>query len=320
MCILVKFIYFLYNFGNMERKVVKHGASTLTISLPSKWARANKIKNGDFLDLEISKDRLIVSCSEEKHFEDIETTLTGEEEWYVNRILRHLYTSGYDEIRINYDNPKQLELIRKAIVKLTGMEIVESKPKYCLLKCVISSDDSDYAQIVDRIFWLIHSQFDYFQEDCKKGTTSMRNEVAEIHVTVLKLNNLCRRMINKKPLYDSTISKYVYWFLTSLLNISSYILFSYDYISKIKKIELSERELKLIKNASDFYYKLLLAYKNLNIEKTREFFEEREALFDDVLEVLEDKNPVVTHYFLDILKEMSSIGNLIIAIKVNEKK
>ncbi|MCK5321616.1 hypothetical protein KAJ38_03485 [Candidatus Pacearchaeota archaeon] len=303
----------------MERKVVKHGVSTLTISLPSKWAKANKIENGDSLNIEVAKERLIISSSNERHFEDVETTLTGEEEWYITRILRHLYTSGYDEIKINYSNSEQLSLIRKAITKLTGMEIVESKPEYCLLKCVISSDDSDYAQLVDRIFWLIHSQFEYFQEDCRKGKPSMAKEVAEIHMTVLKLNNLCRRMINKKPLYDSTISKYVYWFLTSLLNISSFILFSYNYISNTKKIELSERESKLIKDTSDFYYKMLLAYKNLNIDKTREFFEEREALFDDVLEVLRDKNPVISHYFLDILKEMSSIGNLIIAIKVNEK-
>jgi phosphate uptake regulator len=304
----------------MKRRVVKHGASTLTISLPSKWARANKIENGNSLNIEVAKERLIISSSDERHFDDVETTLTGKEEWYVKRILRHLYTSGYDEIKINYHTPEQLSLIRKAIIKLTGMEIVESKPEYCLIKCVISSDDSDYSQLVDRLFWLIHSQFEYFQEDCKKGKPSMANEVKEIHMTVLKLNNLCRRMINKKSLYDSTISKYVYWFLTGLLNVSSFILYSYEYISKTNKINLSEREFELVKNTSDFYYKLLLAYKNLNIEKTREFFEERESLFDDILEVLRDKNPVISHYFLDILKELSSIGNLIIALKVNEKK
>jgi len=304
----------------MERKVVKHGVSTLTISLPSKWAKNNKIKNGDSLNIEVAKERLIISSSDERHFEEVETTLTGKEEWYVTRILRHLYTSGYDEIKVNYGSPEQISLIRKAITKLTGMEIVESKSEYCLLKCVISSDDSDYAQLVDRLFWLIHSQFEYFQEDCRKGKPSMAKEVEEIHITVLKLNNLCRRMINKKPLYDSTISKYVYWFLTSLLNISSFILYSYNYLSKANKISLSEKESKLIKDASNFYYKLLLAYKNLNIEKTRDFFEEREDLFDDVLEVMRDKNPVISHYFLDILKEMSSIGNLIIALKVNEKE
>jgi phosphate uptake regulator len=301
----------------MKRKVVKHGISTLTISLPSKWAKANKIKNGDLMDLEVSKDQLIVSW-EGGHFEKVETTLKGGEEWYIHRILRHLYTSGYDEIKVNYSNKGQLELIRKAIVCLTGMEILESNPKYCILKCVVSPDDSEYGEIVERLLWLIQSQFDYFLEDCKKGTPAMREEVLEIHKTVSKLNNLCRRMINKRPLYDSTLSKYVYWFLTSLLNISSYILYSYDYSMKNNKLKLTEKEFEFVKVTSESYYKLLLAYKNLNIEKTREFFEEREALFDDILEVLREDNPVITHYFLDILREFSSMGNLIISLRVNE--
>jgi phosphate uptake regulator len=304
----------------MKRKVVKHGVSTLTISLPSKWTKTNRIKNGDLLEIEATKDHLIISSEANEHFEEIETTLTGDEEWYIARILRHYYTSGYDEIKITNPNKDQLELIRKGIVNLTGMEIVESKPSYCLLKCVISSENSDYHQIVNRILWLINSQFDYFIEDLDKGKPVMEKEVHEIHKTVLKLNNFCRRMINKRPLYDTTISKYVYWFLTSLLNISSFIIYSYEEFSKSKKIKLTKNELELITVTRDFFYRLLLAYKNTDIEKTREFFQDREALFDNVLEVLKEDNPIITHYFLDILKEMSSIGNLIIALKSNEKK
>jgi hypothetical protein len=87
---------------------------------------------------------------------------------------------------------------------------------------------------------------------------------------------------------------------------------------KNNKLKLTEKEFEFVKVTSESYYKLLLAYKNLNIEKTREFFEEREALFDDILEVLREDNPVITHYFLDILKEFSSMGNLIISLRVNE--
>jgi len=304
----------------MKRKVVKHGLSTLTISLPSKWAKANKVKSGDLLELEVLKDRLVISWGGKKHFEEVETTFTVEEEWYIYRILRHLYTSGYDEIKINYSKKEHLELIRKGLSKVTGMEIVESSPKYCLLKCVVSAEDSDYEQIVNRLLWLIQSQFDYFIKDCKNGKPSMAREVEEIHKTVVRLNNLARRMINKMHLYDSVISKYVYWFLTSLLNISSFIVYSYECFVREGELRLTEGEFQLLNTVSDFYSSLVLAYKNKNINTTRKFFEEREALFDEVLEVLKEDNPIITHYFLDILKEMSSIGNLIISLGVNEKK
>jgi len=45
------------------------------------------------------------------------------------------------------------------------------------------------------------------------------------------------------------------------------------------------------------------------------FFDEREAMFDDVLEVIREKNPIVVHYFFDILKELSALGNFILILK-----
>jgi uncharacterized membrane protein YgaE (UPF0421/DUF939 family) len=233
--------------------------------------------------------------------------------------LRHLYTSGYDEIKVNYEKSEQLNLIRKSLSQLTGMEIVESNPKYCMLKCIVPSDNSDYHKIVNKIMWLIQRQFDYYIEDCKKRKFKMIDEVKEINATVLRLNNLCRRIINKKSLYDSVISKYVYWFLTSLMNISSFIVYSYEISKEKESFNLSTKEYDLIKTVSKFFELLFEAYKELNIEKTRKFFEQRESLFDEVLYVLKDNNPIVTHYYLEILKEMSSIGNLIISIKVNKK-
>jgi phosphate uptake regulator len=302
----------------MKRKIVKHGQSTLTVSIPSKWAKNNNLHNGDLINIEASKDKLILS-KEDKYFEEIEIDLTEEEGWYINRILRHLYTSGYDEIKVNYEKSEQLNLIRKSLSQLTGMEIVESNPKYCMLKCIVPSDNSDYHKIVNKIMWLIQRQFDYYIEDCKKRKFKMIDEVKEINATVLRLNNLCRRIINKKSLYDSVISKYVYWFLTSLMNISSFIVYSYEISKEKESFNLSTKEYDLIKTVSKFFELLFEAYKELNIEKTRKFFEQRESLFDEVLYVLKDNNPIVTHYYLEILKEMSSIGNLIISIKVNKK-
>ena len=203
--------------------------------------------------------------------------------------------------------------------QLTGFEIIESNPKFCKVKCVISIDDMEYENTVRKIMWLILSQFDYFLEDINNKKPTMYEEVTQIYKTISKLNNLCRRLINKKTPYDNVTSKYAYRFLTSLLNVSSFVLYSYDYTKKSEKIELTKNELELIKKVKAFYHALLSSYQNINTETTRIFFEEREAMFDDVLEILKEKNPVITHYFLDILKELSSIGNLILILKINEE-
>jgi len=303
----------------MKRKVVKHGSNTMTISIPSKWAKENKIKSGQTLYLKLKENQITISPTENP-LDKIEIKLGTEEEWYINRTLRHLYVAGYDDIRVNYLNPEQLKLIRKGIESLTGLEIVESKPDHCVLKNFTPLENVDFFKMVERILWLILSQFDYFIEDCKKGKPRMNNEVIEIHKTITKLNHLSRRVINKKFIYDSVNSKYAYWFLTSLLNIASFLLYSYDYASKDNKLKLTTEEESFVETVRDFYYKLLLAYKNEDVEKTRIFFEEREALFDDVLEILKGDNPIIMHYFLDILKEMSSIGNFILNTGFSKQK
>jgi len=95
--------------------------------------------------------------------------------------------------------------------------------------------------------------------------------------------------------------------------------YSEEYASKSKSMNLSDQEKEFVIKVRDFYYGLLHAYQNINVQKTKNFFDEREEMFDDVLEILRDKNPVTTHYFLDILKELSSIGNLILVLKLNEE-
>ena len=47
----------------MKRKVVKQGAATLTISLPSKWTKKFELKNGDEINLNEKGDALIVTNS-----------------------------------------------------------------------------------------------------------------------------------------------------------------------------------------------------------------------------------------------------------------
>ena len=295
----------------MKRKVVKHGDSTLTISLPSKWVMANNIKQGQHLNVESSKGILIIS-NEEKHFDSITTDLSKDEEWAIRKILRHLYVSGYDEININFSNPQQLSQIRKGLDVLTGMEVMESKPNYCKLRCMISIDESEYEITAKRMLNLVLTQLEYFLEDCKKGNSVMWGEVLEIFFTFSKLCNLSRRLINKKNIFDIIQSKYAYDFLNGLMEISLFIKYSYGQINKKGKVKLTEKELEFISKTVEFFSGLISAYNTLSKEKIKDFFIQREKMFDNVLEILNDKNPIITHYFLMILRNMTSIGNHIL--------
>jgi len=301
----------------MKRKIVQHGNSTLTLSLPSKWVKSNNIQKGQFLNIEISEKGLIINPEETK-FTSIEVSLSNEKEWYVNKLLSSLYTYGFDEIGITYTDKTQLSLIRKALHKLTGFEIIKSNPKHCTIKSVASINTIEFDGNVRRILWQILSQFDYFIEDIKKNKYANFEESFEIYKVITKLINLSKRLINKNLIFGKNTSKYAYNFLTGLLNISRSIIYSYKY-AKNNNSKLNKIEVDLIKKTRDFYQKLLNAYQNQDMVKIKSFLDEREVISEDSLGILNEKNPVIIHFFLDMFKEFSTISNFVIILNTNKE-
>ncbi len=299
----------------MKRKLVKHGESTLTVSLPSKWIKNHSLKNGDYLNLDISDQGLILS-PESTHYDKIEINFEKRDNWYIEKILTNLYISGFDEIRVKFGSAEQLESVRRCLIELTGFEIVETKKDYCIIKNIASIDSVNYEETIERVFWMILSQFDNFIEDLKKEKLSNYAISTNDHRTIIKQINLSRRLINKKISFGLITSKYVFNFLTSLLNISRIIHYSYEYLKRTDSLNLSEEEMNFILKMREFYYLLILAYKNLNLEKTKTFLEEREKISDDSLEMLRKKNPIIMHFFLDVLKELSGVSNLIFMLTI----
>lgn len=293
-----------------------HGDSTLTISLPSKWAKNNNLKKGQFLNMDISEKGLVI-FPEKNIFEKVSITLSDDKEWYIHRILRQLYTTGFDEIRINYSKIEQISLIRKSIKNFIGLEIIESNFKYCILKSITSLENEKFVPSVKEVMWLINSQFNYFIEDCKNQRWSMLDEVTEIHLVVTKMIDLCRRIINKNILYGQNTSKYVFNMLNGLMNISRVIFYSYEYIQRKKELHLTKKELEFIIQVHELYSKAVNSYKNLSLNTTKDFLYERERISNACLEILNEQNPVIIHFFLDILKELSTISDLIMVLKTD---
>lgn len=301
----------------MKRKIVQHGNSTLTLSLPSRWVKENNIKKGQILDIEPSEKGLLINLDKAK-FDSIEINLSDEKEWYVHRILSHLYTYGFDEIKVNHTISNQLSLIRNSLKDLSGFEVVESKTNYCEIRSVTSIDASEFDSTMKRIFWQIISQFDYFMEDIEKKEYLNLNENLEIHKVIVKLINISKRLINKNIIYGRVTSKYAYNLLNGLLNISRSITYSYDYAEK-NKCEFGKNEIDLIKKIREFYYKLISSYQNLDMKNVKLFLDEREATIGKSLEILKEKNPVPMHFFLDMLKEFSNITNFVILLSTNKE-
>ncbi len=131
----------------MLRKVVKHGANTLTVSLPSKWAKKNNIKQGDEINIEIKGNQLILAKSFQQSSEILDVDLT-ETNVMLPRIIASLYKCGYERVNIKYGTHEELEAIEDTIYRYCHVyEIIDIRKNIVHIKAISQLDPSHFRSI-----------------------------------------------------------------------------------------------------------------------------------------------------------------------------
>lgn len=86
----------------MERKLVKQGVNTLTVTLPAKWVQKNNLLPGDVIQLTQEENKITITSNKEQKEKRIEKALPNNEIKYIwHNIIGH-YIQGYDYIHFTY--------------------------------------------------------------------------------------------------------------------------------------------------------------------------------------------------------------------------
>ena len=96
----------------MKRKAIKQGMGSLTMSLPNKWVTRNNIKAGTELQVEEQEKTLIISPERIKVTKTFEIDASTKKRMLL-RTIQNAYNQGYDEIKINYEDPREISRIKK---------------------------------------------------------------------------------------------------------------------------------------------------------------------------------------------------------------
>lgn len=151
----------------MRRKVSKIGASTLMVSLPSKWCKANQLKKGDEVEIDVEKNFISISKDgKEKKEKEINSDISNFSKYLLSRYLESLYLSGYSKITLTYSNQEvfsdkeQKRINLKSVIKnltnrFIGMEIVSQSRNRTELHCFLLDEEKDLNKIEKRIFFLL---------------------------------------------------------------------------------------------------------------------------------------------------------------------
>ena len=247
----------------MQRKLVKMGSHSLMSVIPSNWCKKNNLEQGDFIQYFELDNKLIITSDKEEYVKKAEITISSDNIAITWRNLYPFYTSGYDEIKVYYNNKKTFKLIESHLQSLIGFEIVETTEKFILIKSVTKQLESDIKPLLKRVWFIIKQSGYLLEEIFDKKDKSRFEEIKALELTINKYMMLLRRIINRT---GYKYSHYMYVLINSLElapNHFEYIRRYYADNNKQIKSDYALNSKKLNKLISQVYD---LQY-NYNIEK-----------------------------------------------------
>ena len=230
----------------VKRKIIKQGHNTLTLTIPSSWAKRFHLKAGDEIDLIEQGKSLLMSTEKSKTPTSTIIDLKGTPLIYLWRSIISAYRAGYDEITVRFQNPKSkkkavytgfgydnlqhllkkgtvelnhIEAIQALVNRLIGVEIIDQHEHYCIIREMGETTYKEFDNALRRIFLLLLNMAD----ECFEGYTKNKKEpLKQIHLIDTNLDrfeDFCLRVLNKKGYreYRKTQIMYTILFLLELV-------------------------------------------------------------------------------------------------------
>ncbi len=259
----------------MNRKIVKQGNSTLTLSLPSTWTKKYSLKAGDEIDVEEQERGLFLSTSKDMSFKSTKIDLSGLNKDLVVRYLLSAYKTGYESIELTFkdefvadkNNRKidLLELLKDTSRLFIGFELVEQRTGYCRFKDFSGANPEEFDNSLRRILFLLSNFVDIARNAIEKKAHSCVKEADENHQLIYRFVNYCLRLLNKKG-YSEFRKTSIYYVIISELEELSDV---FTYISK----EVCQKNMKITADGLAVYGrfgKYFDIFKNMMMKFDRE--------------------------------------------------
>src|SRR3989344_2730802 len=112
----------------MKRSLVKQGSATLMVSLPAKWIKQNNLSKGSDIEIEEVDANLIISAKPQEIKSETSIKIESNVESYIRTLITNSYRSGFDRIKINFENPTQFKILNNVIkTRLIGFEVINKE-------------------------------------------------------------------------------------------------------------------------------------------------------------------------------------------------
>jgi len=288
----------------MRRKLVQHGYSSLSITLPNKWIKQFSLKKGDEVDVSQHDKDLAISVGEKEESQKKTFDVT-ESGIFTKNNLNHLYLLGYDELEIKYDDEKTLQDIKNRVSECIGYEIIDQKPNKVYIKSIATALESDFDLLLRKAFLITSEMGKEVLDAVTNQDYAKLKELRHLESINNRFTMCCARILNKKghPNYKRTMQMY------ELVKQLERICDEYKYMCDLladsdAKTKISKSTLDFFKKANDYYYTFYKMFYKFEPELKKQVYDHRKSLLKEGEELLnksKGKETVLVYHLMNLI-------------------
>jgi len=288
----------------MKRRIVQHGSSSLTITLPIKWATKYDLKKGDELELEMSGPILMVSTTKEIASPKKEVSVSDSGIFTKNN-LSHLYQLGYDEIVIRYEDPSTLEEIKRRIVGCMGYEIIDQKENRVYIKSIATTIETEFDTLLRKSFQITNEMARSVLEALEKQEFEKLKEIRNMESLNNKFTDICLRILNKKGYKVPKRTMQIYEIVKNIERIADefkYICNTFESYNK----KISKEVLLAFKESIDYYLAFYEMFYKFDPKLKKKLYLGRKGLvkkYSTALEKSKGTEAMFYHHLINIVQK-----------------
>ncbi|HII15941.1 MAG TPA: AbrB/MazE/SpoVT family DNA-binding domain-containing protein [Nanoarchaeota archaeon] len=194
----------------MERSLVKHGESTLMVSVPAAWAKRHHLEKGDAVDM-LDEGECLVILRKGKKKAQLKLEIFFEKPDYdeIRAMLCKAYREGADEITVKYDDEEVFPAVHKVVASIFGYEITESKKGMCVIKNLIKEFDFDRDTVFKKIIQITDTMFNLTKEVLEGHTGHTLEKVHLLRDEGWKFRDASYAMLKKETIEKAFSDTYI---------------------------------------------------------------------------------------------------------------
>jgi phosphate uptake regulator len=265
----------------MKRKLIQHGMSSLTISLPKKWVDSNNLTKGDEIDVDSSSRNLIVSAEKSYKKKKIDIDVSNSAPM-IKRMIGACFKSGYDEINIRFKSHEELKVMQDLIrEQFAGFEIIRQTKNNLTIKNLSKASFEEFENTLKRFLFVVDCMASDLASAVKKDDFEWMMNISLQKIESDKFADYCRRAINMGAEIDNKRTAPLYTIIEQIEKVVDRYNDLCLLIAK-KKLKLGKETILIISEIVDIQKMFHSIFSKFDIKKMPEFGRKKQKIQNNI--------------------------------------